>query len=101
MATPRLFVKGTVLGYKRTRTIQRPSSTLLQLEGVNVKEDTGFYLGKRVCYVYKVGRESRCIWGRITRAHGNSGVVRARFQHNLPPQSFGATVRVHLFPSSI
>lgn len=85
-----------------------------------------FYLGKKVAFVYRVQREVRgtkirVIWGKVTRPHGmpmvlpargydtehshdctgNSGVVRAQFRRNLPPKSFGASVRVMLYPSSI
>lgn len=54
---------------------------------------------QRIAYVYKGkkavnGTKVRVIWGRCTRTHGNSGVVRAKFSSNLPPVTFGATCRI-------
>ena len=31
---------------------------------------------------------------RVTRPHGNSGVVKSKFSSNLPPRAFGAGVRI-------
>jgi large subunit ribosomal protein L35Ae len=57
-------------------------------------------------YVYRAKKERngskiRTIWGRITRPHGGSGTVRAKFQTNLPAKTMGAKVRVMLYPSRI
>ncbi|KAG5607488.1 hypothetical protein H5410_028980 [Solanum commersonii] len=88
----RLYTRGTVLGYKRSKSNQYPNTSLVQIEGVNTKEEVDWYLGKRMAYVYKAKTKKnnshyRCIWGKVCRPHGNSGVVRAKFKSNLPPKS--------------
>ncbi|GER39873.1 pentatricopeptide repeat-containing protein [Striga asiatica] len=90
----RLYVRGTILGYKRSKSNQYPNTSLIQIEGVNTQEEVSWYLGKRMAYIYKAkvkknGSHYRCIWGKVTRPHGNSGVVRAKFKSNLPPKSMG------------
>ncbi|TVU12237.1 hypothetical protein EJB05_45870 [Eragrostis curvula] len=88
----RLYVRGTILGYKRSKSNQYENTSLVQIEGVNTKEDVAWYSGKRLAYIYKAktkssGTHYRCIWGKVARPHGNSGVVRAKFKSNLPPES--------------
>ncbi|KAG9318948.1 translation protein [Chiua virens] len=121
----RLYSKGRILGHKRAKRNSSPNTSLVQIEGVSNKNEAQFYLGKvythllhllhrsdpsissqRVAYVYKAKREIqgskiRVIWGRVTRSHGNSGVVKSKFSSNLPPRAFGAGVRIMLYPSNI
>ncbi|XP_028216755.1 60S ribosomal protein L35a-1-like [Glycine soja] len=102
----RLYVRGSILGYKRSKSNQYPNTSLIQIENVNTKEEVAWYCGKRMAYIYKAkvkkdGSHYRCIWGKVTRPHGNSGIVRAKFKSNLPPRSMGARVRVFMYPSNI
>lgn len=104
--THRLYVKGKHLSYQRSKNVNHPNTSLIKIEGVVTPEDAKFYLGKRVAFVYRASKEIRgtkirVIWGKITRTHGNSGIVRANFRKNLPTQTFGASVRIMLYPSNI
>merc|ERR1711920_28830 len=87
----RLSVRGLILGFKRARTNQYEHTSLIQLENVCDRKDVDFYKGKKLAYIYKaktkkMGTKYRCIWGKVTRPHGNSGVVRAKFPRTSPPR---------------
>lgn len=77
---------------------------LLKVEGCNDTKSGCFYHGKRVAYVYKAenkkrGTNHKAIWGKIASSHGNSGLVKAKFAHNLPPRHMGGQIRVMLYPN--
>ena len=124
----RLYSRGVILGHRRGKRIVYPNTSLLAIEGVRDTKAAEFYFGKRVAYIYKVctlclvllcflcftvgfdhgqakternNSKYRVIWGKVTRSHGSNGVVRAKFTSNLPPKSFGARVRVMLYPSRV
>lgn len=79
---------------------------LFQIDGCRKKEHGEFYVGKRCVYVFKaktrkslpqkpyIKSRVRAIWGKVTRLHGSTGSVRARFRKNLPGHAMGQPIRV-------
>ena len=95
------------MSFKRSKVNQYTGTTLLTIDGVNTKEEADWYLGKRVAYIYKAKTKKagpngptkfRCVWGKVTRPHGTSGAVRAKFHKNLSPKSLGGEGAGHALP---
>ncbi|KAG6609245.1 60S ribosomal protein L35a-4 [Phytophthora cinnamomi] len=102
----RLYVKGVFLGYKRGLRNQYSHTALVKIQGLTDKKDVDFYLGKKIAYIYKAkslknGSQFRVVWGKVMRAHGSNGVVRAKFAKNLPAEAISKSVRVMLYPSRV
>ena len=95
---PRLYVKGIFTGFRRNKVWTLNNQAILKLEGLNDKKEAQYYLGKRVVFIYRAKLGYKTIWGRIRSAHGNNGLVLAKFLHNLPPRAIGAQLRVMLYP---
>ncbi|KAI3410284.1 uncharacterized protein J3R85_018832 [Psidium guajava] len=62
----RLYVRGTILGCKRSKSNQYPNTSLIQIEGMNTQEEVSWYRGKCMAYIYKAkvknnGSHYRCI----------------------------------------
>ena len=105
----RLYSKATIVGYRRGGAHSGNhynKTSLINIEGVRCREDTPFYLGKKIAFIYKAkvkknGSNFRVVWGKVCRPHGTNGVVRAKFRRALPPSSLGGSCRVMLYPSRI
>ncbi|KAI5171374.1 large subunit ribosomal protein L35Ae [Nematocida sp. LUAm3] len=102
-ARGRVSIPATFISYKRSQRKVYPRYALLRIENVTTKEQADKYLGRGVeMYIPKTkvqpsGYKERVVMGYISRTHGNSGVLRARFEKNLSASYLGTQVYVKLY----
>ncbi len=84
-------MEATIVNFRRGRHTQRTNQFLLVIEGVDSRAKASQFIGKRVVWKSKSGKE---IFGKITSPHGNKGVLRARFSKGLPGTALTTKVKI-------
>jgi large subunit ribosomal protein L35Ae len=83
-------MQGTILSYRRGRHTQDVNQVLIELDNVISKEKARDFLKKKLVWESPSGKE---IKGEIIALHGNKGIIRAKFETNLPGQAITTKVQ--------
>jgi len=84
-------MEGTIINFRGGLHTQYTNQMIVKVESIDSKDDTKKILDKKVIWKTTTGKE---IIGKITKAHGNKGCVRVRFEKGLPGQCLGSKVKV-------
>lgn len=84
-------MEGLILSYRRGKHKQNVNQMLIEVEGIDSREKAEKILGKKLVWKTPSGKE---IKGEIIGLHGNKGIVRAKFERNLPGQALGTKVQI-------
>ncbi|MDD5111538.1 MAG: 50S ribosomal protein L35ae [Candidatus Altiarchaeota archaeon] len=84
-------MKARVINYRGGKRTQKVNQFILEPEKSKTKEEAAKLLGKKAEWTTPGGKK---LTGEITRVHGNSGAVVARFEKGLPGQSLGTEIEI-------
>jgi large subunit ribosomal protein L35Ae len=84
-------MKARVINYRGGKRTQKVNQFVLQPEKSASKEDAAKLLGKKAVWTTPSGKK---LIGEVSRVHGNSGAVVARFEKGLPGQALGTEIEI-------
>lgn len=82
-------MEGVIVHFRGSRRVKRSGQMIVQVSGVDTKENASKLVGKKVVWKTSSGKG---MLGQITNIHGNSGALRVRFETGMPGQSIGSKV---------
>ena len=87
-----LGLEGVKANYRRGRHTIHPRQCILIFPNIKTRKEANKLIGRTVVWTTTTGKDLK---GLITRAHGNSGAVRAHFKKaGVPGQALGTKVRI-------
>ncbi|MCX6769985.1 MAG: 50S ribosomal protein L35ae [Candidatus Micrarchaeota archaeon] len=84
-------MKGRISNYRRGVHTEYTNQYVVAVDGVKDRKSADGIIGKSVYWSTSTGKK---IAGKISKAHGNSGAVLARFERGLPGQAVGTEVEI-------
>ncbi len=87
-----LGMEGVISNYKRGRHTIHQKHCIIVFLNIKTRKDANKLIGRTVAWITPTGKELK---GIISRAHGNSGAVRAHFKKaGVPGQALGKKVKI-------
>jgi len=87
-----LGMVGTISNYKQGRHTLHPKHCIIVFPNIKNRKEANKLIGRTVVWISSTGKELK---GIITRAHGNSGAIRAHFKKaGVPGQALGTKIRI-------
>ena len=87
-----LGLEGTISNYKQGRHTIHLKHCIIVFPKIKTRKEANKLVGRTVVWVSPTGKELK---GTITRAHGNSGAIRAHFKKaGVPGQALGTKIKI-------
>ena len=87
-----LGLEGVISNYKQGRHTLHPKHCIIVFPKIKTRKEANKLVGRTVVWISPTGKELK---GTITRAHGNSGAIRAHFKKaGVPGQALGTKIKI-------